>query len=95
MFALVTLSAWCAEWSWVTTVAGGPALLEPPRGQQRTHWNVATAAGPGQQPFLGSIIARLLHSTKTPVFKKPDVGTGEALIRAGEQKPSHFPDSLW
>ena len=82
MFALVTLSAWCAEWSWVTTVAGGPALLEPPRGQQRTHWNVATAAGPGQQPFLGSIIARLLHSTKTPVFKKPDVGTGEALIRA-------------
>ena len=30
MFALVTLSAWCAEWSWVTTVAGGPALLEPP-----------------------------------------------------------------
>ena len=25
-----------------------------------------------------------------PVFKKPNVGTGEVLIRAGEQKPSSF-----
>ena len=52
---------------------GGPALV--PRGQQRTQWNVATAAGPGQQPFLGSIIARLLHEQPPNHPKKPDVGT--------------------
>ena len=76
----------CGGWPGAPRTPPRPAADTLECGHGRRTWTAAVFGLDHCQAFTFD---------QNPVFKKPDVGTGEALIRAGEQKPSHFPDSLW
>ena len=60
----------CGGWLGAGWCPGPPAATSGHTGM----WPRRPRDLDGQQPFLGSIIARLLHERPTPVFKKPDAG---------------------